>query len=204
MSLVNLGLIHLVWLDVVDRDPIDGNRSYSTTAVKLRRDPTHGIMSRLFFTLGVCARSYLATFCVSRSLTPQGSGSRVNQLLSAKRTDFTRQQRRYIGRSNAVFAKLPSKSGIWICGVGVGIALAVGLKYRTDAASNYCDDNIRSAQRTDRYSDAIKVSRDLVERIKVSAEDRGEVSFRLDTRPPSAFESVLLETISLQRPSNLS
>lgn len=158
-------------------------------------------MSRLFFTLGVCARSSLPTFRVSPSLTPQGVGLRVNQLLSAKRTDFIQQQRRYIGRSNAVFARLRSKSGIWICGVGVGIALAVGLKYRTDAASNYCDDNIR---RTDRYNDAIKVSRDLVERIKVSAENRGEVSFRSDTGQPFAFESVLLGTISLQRPSNLS
>lgn len=57
-----------------------------------------------------------------------------------------------------------------MCGVGVGIALAVGLKYRTDTANTSCDDKVTKAQRSDRYSDAIKVSRDLLERIKVGTE----------------------------------
>ncbi|KAF3854818.1 hypothetical protein F7725_022873 [Dissostichus mawsoni] len=59
-----------------------------------------------------------------------------------------------------------SKSRIWVCGVGVGIAIAVGLKYNADTSSSSCDDTVKEAQRTDRYSAAIKVSRDLVERIK--------------------------------------
>ncbi len=54
-----------------------------------------------------------------------------------------------------------------MCGVGLGIALAVGLKYQSDTASSQSE-----ALRTDtvRYSDAIKVSRELLERIKVGTE----------------------------------
>lgn len=52
----------------------------------------------------------------------------------------------------------------------MGIALAVGLKSRADTADSSCDDKVREARRTDRYSDAIKVSRELVERIKVGIE----------------------------------
>lgn len=68
--------------------------------------------------------------------------------------------------------RLSSISGIWVCGVGLGVAVAVGLKCRSDAASDLCDRNDRSVHRSERYSDAIKVSRDLVERIKVRAADR--------------------------------
>lgn len=53
-----------------------------------------------------------------------------------------------------------------MCGVGVGVALAVGLKYYTDAGKSSCDDKPRGAQRSDRYSGAIRVSRELVERIQ--------------------------------------
>ncbi|XP_037624405.1 serine beta-lactamase-like protein LACTB, mitochondrial isoform X3 [Sebastes umbrosus] len=56
---------------------------------------------------------------------------------------------------------------MWICGVGVGVAVAVGLKHRADTN---CDDKVREARRTDRYRDAIQVSRDLVQRIQVSIE----------------------------------
>lgn len=68
------------------------------------------------------------------------------------------------------FRKYRLKSKIWICGVGVGIALAVGLKYSSDGASSSCDVKVNRAEKTDRYKDAIKVSRDLVERIKVGTE----------------------------------
>lgn len=49
-----------------------------------------------------------------------------------------------------------------MCGLGVGVALAVGLKY------SWCDDE--GAQRTDRYRSAVNASRDLLERIKVGEE----------------------------------
>ncbi|XP_041853971.1 serine beta-lactamase-like protein LACTB, mitochondrial isoform X2 [Melanotaenia boesemani] len=77
---------------------------------------------------------------------------------------FFQTQRRYVGSS--VHCKCQSKSRMWMCGIGVGIALAVGLKYSSDPANSSCDDKVGKAVKTDRYSDAIKVSRDLVERIK--------------------------------------
>lgn len=61
---------------------------------------------------------------------------------------------------------------MWICGVGVGVAVAVGLKHRADTN---CDDKVREARRTDRYRDAIKVSRDLVQRIQAEVGAPGVV-----------------------------
>lgn len=55
-------------------------------------------------------------------------------------------------------------------GVGAGVALAVGLKYKVDTAEAPGDGTDKEAPRTNRYSDAIDVSRDLVERIKVGSE----------------------------------
>lgn len=69
-----------------------------------------------------------------------------------------------------MFSRRTTKSLIWICGVGVGVALAIGLKHDADTADSSCDDKLTKGPATDRYSDAIKVSRDLVERIKVGAE----------------------------------
>lgn len=156
-----------------DRQKESGAESYSSGQWKT--DATHGDMARLFSFYGVCARSSRQVFRESSSLT--GAGGRVNPLLSHKPTAFLQQQRRRIGRSNAVFVRLRSISGIWICGVGLGVAVAVGLKCRSDAASErlVSDGNDRSDRRSERYSDAIKVSRDIVERIKVRAADRGEV-----------------------------
>lgn len=135
-------------------------------------DAAHGKMSRLFSTYEFCAKSSRLAFCESSLLTKHGAVGRVD--LPAA---FTQQQRRCIGRSNAVFARMWSKSRIWICGVSLGVAVAVGLKCRPDAASDLCDDNVRSDRRSERYSDAIKVSRDLVARIKVRAAGRDEVGF---------------------------
>lgn len=70
----------------------------------------------------------------------------------------------------SAFCKYRSKSVLWVCGVGVGIALAVGLKYSSDAASSSGDVRVKRTEKTDRYRDAIKVSRDLVKRIKVGTE----------------------------------
>ncbi|XP_076589415.1 serine beta-lactamase-like protein LACTB, mitochondrial isoform X2 [Chaetodon auriga] len=122
-------------------------------------------MLRLFLPNRFCAKCTLAAR-ESALLTPRGSEARVRPLQLEKRSVFIQQQRRYVGGSNAAFYRYRSKSRIWICGVGLGIALAVGLKYQTDTADSSCDDKVTEAQRTDRYSDAIKVSRDLVERIK--------------------------------------
>lgn len=127
-------------------------------------------MSRLFFPHGFSAKCTLLTARGSPLLTSRGAGARVKPQHSDRRSVFIPQQRRYVGGSNAVFFRYRSKSWIWMCGVGVGIALAVGLKYRTDTANTSCDDKVTKAQRSDRYSDAIKVSRDLLERIKVGTE----------------------------------
>ncbi|KAM9375950.1 serine beta-lactamase-like protein LACTB, mitochondrial isoform 2-T2 [Pholidichthys leucotaenia] len=62
--------------------------------------------------------------------------------------------------------KYRSKSVLWVCGIGVGVALAIGLKYGSDTARSSCDDKVTNAAKADRYTDAINVSRDLVERIK--------------------------------------
>ncbi|XP_029289873.1 serine beta-lactamase-like protein LACTB, mitochondrial isoform X2 [Cottoperca gobio] len=118
-------------------------------------------MSRLFLPNRFCAKCTRITARGSPFFTP-----RVKQQQSDKLNDFMKQQRRYVGGANTEFFKYRSKSRIWICGVGVGIAIAVALKYRADTDNCSCDDKVKETQETDRYSDAIKVSRDLVERIK--------------------------------------
>ncbi|XP_073328871.1 serine beta-lactamase-like protein LACTB, mitochondrial isoform X1 [Pagrus major] len=120
-------------------------------------------MSRLFLPNRFCAKCTLLPTRESPLLTPRGALD--------KRSVFIQQQRRHVGGSNSAFFRNGSKCRIWIYGVGVGIALAVGLKYHTDAANSSCDVQVTGAQRTDRYSRAITVSRDLVERIKVGTED---------------------------------
>ncbi|XP_026167890.1 serine beta-lactamase-like protein LACTB, mitochondrial isoform X2 [Mastacembelus armatus] len=135
----------------------------------LTKAATFLIMSRLFLPNRVCAK------CVARTahgfpVFPLRDGARVRQQWSDKLSVFVQQQRRYASGSNSAFSKYRIKSRVWVCGVGVGIALAVGLKYRADTTNNLCDDKVADAQRTGRYSAAIKVSRDLVERIKVGTE----------------------------------
>ncbi|XP_060891342.1 serine beta-lactamase-like protein LACTB, mitochondrial isoform X1 [Labrus mixtus] len=106
-------------------------------------------------------------FCATGSLL-----LRVNlthkQPHSDTRCVFIQQQRPYVGGSKRDSFKYGSKSRIWICGVGLGIALAVGLKYHADRANSSCDDKI--VHSADRYREAIEVSRDLLERIKVGTE----------------------------------
>uniref|UniRef100_UPI0037E8F3D6 serine beta-lactamase-like protein LACTB, mitochondrial isoform X2 n=1 Tax=Semicossyphus pulcher TaxID=241346 RepID=UPI0037E8F3D6 len=120
-------------------------------------------MSRLFLPSRFCAKCNLLTARESTLMTPR-AGARVKQ--SDKRSVFIQQQRRYVRGSNTAFYKYRSRSRIWICGIGLGITLAVGLKYHVDTANSSCDDKVIEGPRTDRYSDAIKVSRDLLERIK--------------------------------------
>ncbi|XP_056273008.1 serine beta-lactamase-like protein LACTB, mitochondrial isoform X2 [Pseudoliparis swirei] len=121
-------------------------------------------MSRLFLPNRLCAKRALLTARAPPLLTSQG-GARVKQQQFDKPIVFIQQQTRWVGGSNAEFFKYRSKSRIWICGVAAGIAIALGLKYREDTASGSCEDQVEDAQ-ADRYSDAIRVSRDLVERIK--------------------------------------
>ncbi|KAM7414577.1 hypothetical protein PAMA_019409 [Pampus argenteus] len=122
-------------------------------------------MSRLFMPNRVCAKCTLLAAREPALLTLR-AGARVKQQQSDKRGVFIQQQRHYVGGTNTAFSKYRSKSRLWLCGVGVGIALAVGLKYHVDTASSSCDDKVRASQRTEPYTAAIQVSRDLVERIQ--------------------------------------
>ncbi|XP_047451583.1 serine beta-lactamase-like protein LACTB, mitochondrial isoform X2 [Mugil cephalus] len=106
-------------------------------------------MLRLFSPNRLCTKCGRSTARKSQFTTPR------------QRSVFNQEQRRYVG--GPAFSKYRSKSTIWICGVGVGIAISVGLKYSLDSANSSCDDKDRKG---DRYGEAIKVSRDLVERIK--------------------------------------
>ncbi|XP_061577828.1 serine beta-lactamase-like protein LACTB, mitochondrial isoform X2 [Cololabis saira] len=76
----------------------------------------------------------------------------------------TPRQQRHVGSST--WSKCTSRSTTWICGVGVGIAIAVGLKYNSDPADSLCEGPVRKAEKTDKYSSAIRTSRELVERIQ--------------------------------------
>ncbi|GAA6225536.1 serine beta-lactamase-like protein LACTB, mitochondrial isoform X2 [Lates japonicus] len=121
-------------------------------------------MSQLFLPNRFSATRPLLSARESPLLLSLRAGARVKQQQpSDKRSVFIQQQRRYVGGSNAGFSKYRAKSRIWMCGVGVGVALAVGLKY---AANSSYDDKVEGAERSHRYSAAVKVSRDLVERIK--------------------------------------
>ncbi|KAF7660970.1 hypothetical protein LDENG_00270670, partial [Lucifuga dentata] len=98
-------------------------------------------------------------------LTPR-TGARVKAQQTDKRYGFILQQKRRVGGSSTVFFNNRSKSKIWMCGIGAGIAVAVGLKHYSDETNSSCDDTVIEAERAGRFNAAIKVSRDLVERIK--------------------------------------
>ncbi|XP_068169181.1 serine beta-lactamase-like protein LACTB, mitochondrial isoform X2 [Antennarius striatus] len=103
------------------------------------------------------------------------STPRVKPQQSGHRSVFIHQQRGYAGRFNTVSFGHRLKSTVWICGVGVGIAVAVGLKYRSDAVDYSYDDKTSAARRINRYRDAIDVSRDLLERQKAEVGAPGVV-----------------------------
>ncbi|KAM4573830.1 serine beta-lactamase-like protein LACTB, mitochondrial isoform 1-T1 [Odontesthes bonariensis] len=117
-------------------------------------------MSRLVFSHRFCTRCLLLAAREPPSIAPR-AGARVGP-------DglFIQTQRPYAG--GHAFCKYRSKSRIWMCGIGVGIALAVGLKY--GSANGSCDDKFGKEVKSDPYSAAIEVSRDLLERIKVGSE----------------------------------
>ncbi|XP_042352462.1 serine beta-lactamase-like protein LACTB, mitochondrial isoform X2 [Plectropomus leopardus] len=119
-------------------------------------------MSRLLLPNRLCARCSPLTARGSPLSTPRAAARDKHRLSDV----FIQQQRRCVGGSSTAYFKYKSKSRIWICGVGVGFAIAVGLKYRADTADSSFDDRVREEPSTDRYSYAVKVSRDLLERIK--------------------------------------
>ena len=59
----------------------------------------------------------------------------------------------------------------WVyCGIGAGVALALGLKYHADSSTTNvsCDaDAVTTSRDEERYLAAIAVSRDLLRRLKV-------------------------------------
>ncbi|XP_054893527.1 serine beta-lactamase-like protein LACTB, mitochondrial isoform X2 [Poeciliopsis prolifica] len=77
---------------------------------------------------------------------------------------FIRTQTRFVGGKINFIHRLKSRT--WLYGAGVGIVLAVGVKYGSDSANSSCDDKVETAQKTHPYANAIEVSRDLLERIK--------------------------------------
>lgn len=132
-------------------------------------------MSRLFLPNRLCANCTLLAAREAPLMTPRGAGARGKPQRAENRSVFPQQQRRYAGGSNPAVCRYRTKSRLWLCGVGVGIVVAVGLKYHADTANSSCDGRPRDPRRTDRYGDAIKVSRDLVERIKAEVGAPGVV-----------------------------
>ncbi|XP_037307882.2 serine beta-lactamase-like protein LACTB, mitochondrial isoform X2 [Pungitius pungitius] len=127
-----------------------------------KRESTRPTMSRLFSPNGVCAKCPLLA---ARGPPPLASRAKPPRF---RKSAFSHQQTRCAARSSTTFFKHTSKSTMWIRGVAAaGVAVALGLKYRKDAASgSCCDATAEDACRTERYGGAIKASRELVERIK--------------------------------------
>lgn len=104
-------------------------------------------MSRLLCLSRVCAR------CTVFSARCQGQQQLVKRFL-------IQQQSAYVGGSS--LPKNRTNSKLWLCGVGVGLALAVGLKSRSDTADSSCEKRETEAAR---YRRAAEVGRELLERI---------------------------------------
>lgn len=102
-------------------------------------------------------------------LTPQGAGAPTKPPQLHRVRYFNQQQQRgSTGDSHCFGFRFRTKSHVWLCGVGVGLAVAVGLNYQNDAVTTSAEET--KTRTIDHYSDARKVSRELVERIKVSSE----------------------------------
>lgn len=125
-------------------------------------------MSRFFSPRTLCAKCNFIRAHGSLLVTLQGVGARTKPPQSHSVRSFNQQQqRRYTGESNRFDFRRKAKSLVWFCG-SAGLAVAVGLNYQNDSVNTSCDK--KAARSVDRYSEARKVSRDLVERIKVSDE----------------------------------
>ncbi|XP_037538836.1 serine beta-lactamase-like protein LACTB, mitochondrial [Nematolebias whitei] len=115
-------------------------------------------MSRFLSSHRFCSRCYLLAAREPPLMTARGKSPQAGRVF------IQTQHRGYTG--GLAFCKNRTKSDIWLCGVGVGIVLAAGLKYSFDSADISCEDTVKNANRASQYTDAIKVSRDLLERIK--------------------------------------
>lgn len=125
-------------------------------------------MSRLFSSRTFCAKWNLLSEQGSPLLRPR-VGPRTKPPQSHSVRAFNQQQqRRSTGESHRFGFGSKTMSRLWLCGVGAGLAVAVGLNYQNDAVNTSCEET--QPRTIDRYSGARKVSRDLVERIKVSSE----------------------------------
>ncbi|XP_029951192.1 serine beta-lactamase-like protein LACTB, mitochondrial isoform X2 [Salarias fasciatus] len=122
-------------------------------------------MSRLLLSNRFCCKCALLSALRESpaSLTP----------LPPSRAVFTAKQSRTFVSS--AFRKARYKSRIWVYGVGLGFALAVGVKYSYDSGRSSCDDQVNGAGRRDRYGRAVKASRELLERIKAEVGAPGMV-----------------------------
>lgn len=127
-------------------------------------------MSRLFPSRSFSAKWNLLKAHGSPLLFPQAVRAPITPPQSPRVRYFNQeqQQRGPTGQSHRFGLRCETKSGVWLCGVGVGLAVAVGLNYQNDAVTTYGEET--KTRTIDRYSDARKVSRELVERIKVSSE----------------------------------
>ena len=90
------------------------------------------------------------------------------------------QQRQYIGKSSTESSN--TKLYLWFGGIGAGIVLALGLKYRNDGINSLCDAEVSDQKRIGTYHSAVRVSRDLVERIKVGCKVQLVISVSLHIR----------------------
>lgn len=116
---------------------------------------------------------------MSRLLTPMRfcatcKYNTCGQRLSDRRMNgwLLLQQHRQYRRQSSTQTFTP-KSTLWLCGVGAGVALVFGLKsyYTDDRGNTLCDGEASDEKRiSGKYHEAIGVSRDLVERIKVGLE----------------------------------
>lgn len=104
-------------------------------------------MSRLLCPVRICAK------CTVFSPQCQRQHQLVKRCLN-------HQQRSYV---HEAFFKNSTRSRLWLCGLGVGLALAIGLKSCSDSADSSSGD---SGSRVGRYRRAVEVSRELLERIK--------------------------------------
>lgn len=62
-----------------------------------------------------------------------------------------------------------NRQSLWLLGIGTGFVLALGLKYG-HSVSERCECDVRKTNRTrtdTKYTGAIQISRDLIQRIKV-------------------------------------
>ncbi|KAM9808176.1 serine beta-lactamase-like protein LACTB, mitochondrial [Neosynchiropus ocellatus] len=95
--------------------------------------------------------------------------SRCAVRLKQRSVLFQRQQGLHVEGSNPAWSKRRSKSWIWLCGLGFGVAVAVGLKTCREKAN--VTGGHKEELRIEGYRAAIEASRDLLRRIQVGTCD---------------------------------